>query len=74
MRFGKSKLNIFTDKEYHEETIDPNSGSDWNKCAPVDTKPTLNDFKKCVSDYLAWEVSNIIKNETTQNLNQKDLL
>ncbi|RAZ60161.1 HsdM family class I SAM-dependent methyltransferase [Campylobacter hyointestinalis] len=74
VRVGKSKLNIFTDKEYHEETIDPNSGSDWNKCAPVDTKPTLNDFKKCVSDFLAWEVSNIIKNETTQNLNQKDLL
>ena len=74
VRFGKSKLNIFTDKEYHEETIDPNSGSDWNKCAPIDTTPTLNDFKKCVSDYLAWEVAQIIKNETTQNLNQKDLL
>ncbi|KAB0614441.1 HsdM family class I SAM-dependent methyltransferase [Campylobacter hyointestinalis] len=74
VRFGRSKLNIFTDKEYYENTIDPNSGSDWNKCAPTDTTPTLNDFKKCVSDFLAWEVSNIIKNKTTQNLNQKDLL
>lgn len=61
VRFGSSKLSIFTGKEYHENTIDPNSGSDWNKCAPIDTKPTLNDFKTCVSDYLAWEVGNIIK-------------
>ncbi|MEE3776715.1 N-6 DNA methylase [Campylobacter sp. CX2-4080-23] len=69
VRVGKSKLNIFTDKEYHEETIDPNSGSDWNKCAPVDTKPTLNDFKKCVSDYLAWEVSQILKKDSPSSVN-----
>lgn len=61
VRFGKSKLNIFTDKEYHEGTIDPKNGADWNQTAPIDTKPTLQDFKKTVSDYLAWEVSNILK-------------
>lgn len=29
----------------------------------INTKPTLKDFKKTVSDYLAWEVSNILKQE-----------
>lgn len=61
VRFGKQKLNILTEKEYYEGHIDPESGSDWNQIAPVDTKPTLDDFKKTVSDYLAWEVSNILK-------------
>jgi len=61
VRFGKSKLNIFTEKEYYEERIDPEDGADWNKSAPIDTKPTLEDFKKTVSDYLAWEVGNILK-------------
>ena len=61
VRFGKSKLNIFTDKEYYEGTIDPKNGADWNQTAQIDTKPTLQDFKKTVSDYLAWEISNIIK-------------
>ncbi len=63
VRFGKLKLNIFTEKEYYEGTIDPENGADWNQRAPIDTKPTLNDFKKTVSDYLAWEVSNLIKNQ-----------
>jgi len=67
VRFGKSKLNVFTDKEYFEGTIDPQSGSDWNQSAPVDTKPTLQDFKKTVSDYLAWEVSNIIKQQNKED-------
>jgi len=62
VRFGKSKLKIFTEKEYYEGTIDPAKGDDWNQTAPIDTKPTLADFKKTVSDYLAWEVSNLLKN------------
>ena len=70
VRFGKSKLSIFTDKEYHENTIDPKNGADWNQSAPIDTKPSLNDFKKTISDYLAWEVSNILK---TTNSNSKTL-
>lgn len=61
VRFGKSKLTIFTCKEYYEGTIDPQNGADWNQTSPIDTKPTLEDFKKTVSDYLAWEVSNILK-------------
>lgn len=67
VRFGKSKLNIFTEKEYYEGTIDPDNGADWNQTAPIDTKPTLDDFKKTVSDYLAWEVSNILKNQNMED-------
>ncbi|MFV8364597.1 HsdM family class I SAM-dependent methyltransferase [Flavobacterium sp. ZT3P35] len=70
VRFGKSKLNIFTEKEYHEGTIDPKNGADWNQSAPQDEKPTLQDFKKTVSDYLAWEVSTILKQ---QNIKDKSL-
>lgn len=65
VRFGKTKLNIFTEKEYYEGTVDPKNGADWNQTAPIDTKPTLLDFKKTVSDYLAWEVTNILKQQNT---------
>lgn len=61
VRFGKSKLKYFNEKEYYEGIIDPENGADWNQTAPIDTKPTLEDFKKTVSEYLAWEVFNILK-------------
>ena len=61
VRFGKTKLNIFTDKEYYEGRIDINNGADWNQMAPIDTKPTIQDFKNTVNGYLAWEVSNYLK-------------
>lgn len=61
VRFGKSKLKYFNEKEYYEGIIDPENGADWNQTAPIDIKPTLEDFKKTVGDYLAWEVSNILK-------------
>jgi hypothetical protein len=63
VRFGKSKLSIFNNKEYHESTIDPQNGADWNQSAPIDTKPTLSDFKTTISDYLAWEISTILKQQ-----------
>jgi hypothetical protein len=63
VRFGRSKLKIFTDKEYYEGTIDPKNGADWNQTAPIDTKPTLDDFRKTVSDYLAWEVEQLLKKD-----------
>lgn len=67
VRFGRTKLNIFTENEYYEGTIDPTSGADWNQTAPIDTKPTLDDFKKTVSDYLAWEVSTLLKNQSLED-------
>ena len=63
VRFGKSKLNYLTEKDYFEGTIDPNDGADWNQTAPVDTNPTLEDLKKTVADYLAWEVSTLLKQQ-----------
>lgn len=47
-------MNVITEK-----------GNDWNynQHQKIDTKPTLEDFKKTVSDYLTWEVSNVLKGE-----------
>lgn len=76
VRFGKRKLNIFTDKEYHEATIDPTNGADWNQSAPKDSRPSLYDYKKTINDHLAWEVSNILtqKNSVEETDNLKDKL
>ncbi|WP_025506758.1 HsdM family class I SAM-dependent methyltransferase [Vibrio parahaemolyticus] len=63
VRFGKNKLNILTEREYYENTIDPDNGADWNQSIPSDTKPTLEDFKRTVGSYLAWEVSNLLKQQ-----------
>lgn len=61
------ELNANWDLEsvYIEDLITP-SGADWNfeQHKVIDTKPTLDDFKKTVSEYLAWEVSNILKNQS----------
>ncbi len=61
VHLGKHKLHYLTEQEYFEGFIDPKKGNDWNQSAPIDIKPTVDDFKKTVSDYLAWEVSQIFK-------------
>lgn len=63
VRFGKSKLNIFSEKEYYEAPINPDNGADWNYNPVIDTKPTLEEFKKTISDYLAWDVSQLLKQQ-----------
>ena len=60
VRFGKTKLNILTESEYYEGHIDPNNGADWNQSAKIDTKPTIQEFKKTVSDYLSWEITTLL--------------
>ena len=67
VRFGKTKLNILSEKEYYEGHIDPENGNDWNQTAPIETKPNLDDFKKTVNDYLAWEVSTLLKNQSMES-------
>jgi type I restriction-modification system DNA methylase subunit len=59
---AKVESNLNLDAIYIEDFITSN-GADWNfdQHKIIDTKPTLADFKKTVSDYLAWEVSNILK-------------
>lgn len=66
VRFGKSKLNIFSEREYYEGHIDPNNGADWNQSAPIETKPSIEDFSKTISNYLSWEISNLLKGKIIQ--------
>lgn len=67
VRFGKGKLNIFTKKEYYEGHIDPENGADWNQSAPIDTKPSLQDLENTVSDYLAWKMSTLLKQQNAED-------
>lgn len=50
-------MDVITDK-----------GNDWNYDLHQknDSTPTIEDFKETVSDYLAWEVSNILKRQSTE--------
>lgn len=66
---AKVEANWDLNATYTEDFI-TDSGTDWNFGAhiKIDTKPTLEDFKKTVADYLAWEVSNIIKNNGDNSL------
>jgi Type I restriction-modification system methyltransferase subunit len=65
---GKSAKNLKADwnleEVYVEEQI-TDSGVDWNfdQHKKIDTKPTFDDFRKTVSDYLSWEVDQILKSE-----------
>lgn len=71
VRYGKSNLNFLTDKEYFEGKINPEKGDDWNQSAPINLQPTLEDFKRSVADYLAWEVAGIIKQQEEEGLGKK---
>ncbi|MBR1730512.1 MAG: N-6 DNA methylase [Selenomonadaceae bacterium] len=64
VHYGRNYLKFFSENDYYEGTIDPKSGKDWNQTAPIDPRPKLEDFKKTVSDYLAFEVTNILKNSS----------
>ena len=50
------------------DVITPN-GNDWNfdQHSKIDLVPTIADFKKTVSEYLAWEVTNVLKNESLED-------
>lgn len=65
---AKIEANWNLDEVYIEDFI-TSSGADWNfdQHKTIDNKPTLEDFKKTVSDYLAWEVSNILKQNKEDN-------
>lgn len=65
VRYGREKLHYLEEKDFYEGHIDPKNGADWNQIAPVDTRPTLDDFRRTVADYLAWEVSNLLKKQSS---------
>lgn len=50
---------------YIEDFIS-DSGADWNfdQHKVVDTKPTFDDFRKTVADYLSWEVDQLLKGDS----------
>ena len=54
-------------KDVYVEDFITDSGADWNydQHKKIDTKPTFDDFKKTVADYLAWEVEKLIKRDNT---------
>ena len=59
-------MHYFTEKEYYEGTIDPKNGADWNQSKPNDAIPTLTEFKKTVANFLAWEVSAVLKQQAKE--------
>ena len=62
----KPKTNYYTESngKIIKDTISLN-GDDWTfaQHKKIDTIPTEEDFKKTVSDYLAWKVSVILKGD-----------
>lgn len=48
-------------KEFYELNKHCGSDWDWSSYLEIDTKPTFQDFRKIVSDYLAWEVDQLLK-------------
>ncbi|MGT2963928.1 HsdM family class I SAM-dependent methyltransferase [Streptococcus acidominimus] len=50
------------EKAYIEDFI-TDKGNDWNfeQHQVIDTKPTIEDFKKTVADYLSWEVTQLLQ-------------
>ena len=63
-KHAKVEANWSLDDIYVEDFI-TESGADWNfdQHKRIDTKPTFEDFRKTVADYLAWEVEQLIKGE-----------
>lgn len=67
VRFGKSKQKLLTDQEYFEGHISIDNGNDWNQMAPIDTKPSIDDFRNTVGTFLAWDISNLLLTEKVEN-------
>jgi hypothetical protein len=60
----KPATNFYTEAEVIEDTISL-AGNDWtySQHKKIDTIPTEADFMKVVSEYLAWEVGQVLKGE-----------
>ncbi|WP_457934238.1 SAM-dependent methyltransferase [Pseudoalteromonas sp. SCSIO 43210] len=67
---AKLESNWQLDNVYIEDFISNGAkiGADWNfdQHKKIDTKPVLDDFKKVVNNYLAWEVSSILKQQVNE--------
>ena len=65
-RAAKVSSQLWKLDEIYVEDLITDSGADWNfdQHKKIDAMPTLADFKKTVSDYLSWEVSQILKKDS----------
>ena len=61
----KPKTNYYTDNGLVIRDTISLDGNDWTfaQHKKIDIKPTLDDFKKTVKDFLSWKVSQIIQQE-----------
>lgn len=76
VNYGKQYLNYFNEDEYIEDVITL-EGNDWtfSQHKKISTVPTEADFLKVVSEYLAWEVEQVLKEEqkNSKSKNQMSL-
>ena len=65
-RAAKVSSQLWNLDEIYVEDFITGSGTDWNfdQHKKIDAMPTLADFKKTVSDYLTWEVAQILKKDS----------
>ena len=68
VKYGKKSLHYLTENEYIEAPISLN-GNDWTfaQHRKIDTTPKIEDFRKTVSDYLDYNVSNLLKSQSKEN-------
>lgn len=74
VKYDRSKLKYISESDYYEGHIDVNRGDDWNQTAPIDLKPELKEFNNTVSNYLTWEISNLLQKQSDKvevSLNQR---
>jgi len=60
--YGKTYLEYFRDEDYIEDRITL-EGNDWmfSQHMKIDTVPTEEDIRNTISEYLSWEVSNLLR-------------
>lgn len=62
--YGKSYLKLLPSEAFIEDTISLN-GDDWTQAQhrKIENQASLEDFEKVVTEYLAWKVGKILKEE-----------
>lgn len=70
---GVNDANLHYLKGCYEEDYITLEGKDWTytQHRKIDTRPTAEDFRQVVKDYLAWRVGEIIKNEREDSLGKR---
>lgn len=62
---AKVSTELWDLKQVFIEDFISENGNDWNfeQHQLIDTKPTLDDFKKSIAEYLSWEVNQLLKSK-----------